>query len=174
MGLMNIWCLIYNRKSNRLHLQGSPHSHLSRLKTHEDSSTSSVYWDTSHFLQKPLHLPAGVHESRRGLFTIQQIGCLWPRMCYVAILYRAKLNHSQCDIAIISGAIQWSTAKCTGDFLFHASTWESNLRATSWNLNYSDQNDAETFELPPHSAASKQGLNNVIKQAKIHSIRYQM
>lgn len=67
MGWMNILWLIFNKKSNLLHLGRSPHSHLSRLKAQDDSAVSPLYWDTSHF-PKLLHPSRALYRTTNLMF----------------------------------------------------------------------------------------------------------
>lgn len=95
---------------------------------------------------------------------------VYDPLCHVATLYRTELNHAQRVIANISVAIHWSTTNCTGDFVCHGSTGKSNFRAElcysmKFQLWVSKRRCRDPLvTIPPHSAAFKRRLNNVIKQ----------
>lgn len=107
-GLLNILWLIFKRKSNPLHVGRSPHSHLSRLKSWDDSATAPLRWDVSHFPTEP-----ALYRTTNWMFMTLYVSCF-------------NRISAQRDIVIISGAIQRSATKCTGDFLFCG--WKSHSR----------------------------------------------
>lgn len=103
MGKMNSWWAVFTRKSKLLRLGGSPH--LSRLKARDDSATSPLYWDTSHF-------PAG----RQVLCSCELAMALYGKANRFFMTYSKNWITLSVTLLLFQGQYTRIT-RCTGDFL---------------------------------------------------------